>query len=162
MNHVVRLCSKYPGDHPVISNTTVSQEPFSFIFDDLSLSNIMIDNTGHVTRYIDFEVTAIGPLWKRAPLPEWLQVTDHNDWWLEQGGSESDRQMLLSIFMRESGYHQVGADWLEAYKKGLPIRDFSRKLAAGAFLWAYDSDRVNEWFTWAEKHPGLGYLWLDH
>jgi len=42
MNLAVKLCSKYPGNHPVISNKTVSKEPFSFMFDDFSLSNIMV------------------------------------------------------------------------------------------------------------------------
>ena len=42
MNLAVKLCSKYPGNQPVIRNATVSQEPFSFILDDFSLSNIMV------------------------------------------------------------------------------------------------------------------------
>jgi len=57
---------------------------------------------------------------------------------------------------------RVDADWLEAYTKGFAFRDFSRKLAAGASLWSYDGDWVNERFSWSEKHPGLGYPWLDH
>jgi len=77
MSYAVRLCSKYPGHHSVISNTTVSREPFSFMFDDFSLSNIMIDNT--VTGYIYSEVATIVPLWKCITVPEWSQVTDYND-----------------------------------------------------------------------------------
>lgn len=42
MNLAVRLCSKYPGNQPVVSNPAVSHEPFSFMFDDFSLSNIMV------------------------------------------------------------------------------------------------------------------------
>jgi hypothetical protein len=42
MNEAVRLCSKYPGDHAVLTTTTASREPFSFVFDDFSLSNIMV------------------------------------------------------------------------------------------------------------------------
>jgi hypothetical protein len=59
--------------------------------------------------------------------------------------------------MWEASYHQVGADWLEACMNGLLFRGFSRKFAAGASLWAYDGDRVNERFAWAEKYPALGY-----
>jgi hypothetical protein len=42
MNKAVRLCSEYPGNNPVISTTWVSTEPFSFMFDDFSLSNFMV------------------------------------------------------------------------------------------------------------------------
>jgi hypothetical protein len=42
MKLAVSLCSKYPGNHPVLSNSKVSKEPFSFMFDDFSLSNIMV------------------------------------------------------------------------------------------------------------------------
>jgi len=117
------------------------------MFDDFSSTNILIDNTNRVTGYVDSEVAAIVPLWKCATLPEWLKVTDHNDGWLEQGKSESDRQTLRFLFMQEAGYYQVGADWLDA---------------AGASLWSYGGDWVNERSTWAEKHLGLGYPWLDH
>jgi len=53
MNLAVRLRSKHPGNHPIISNTTtVSREPFSFMFDDFSLSNIMVKCLRSVHGYL--------------------------------------------------------------------------------------------------------------
>jgi len=94
MNQAVSLCLMYPGNHPVVNNKKVFEAPFSFMLDDFSLSNIMLDDAGHITGYIDFEVATIVPLWKCATLPEWLQVEDHNDGWSENGGSEHDKQLL--------------------------------------------------------------------
>ena len=53
MNLAIGLCSKYPGNHPVISNRTVSQEPFSLMFDDFSLSNIMVTCLRSVSSYFN-------------------------------------------------------------------------------------------------------------
>jgi hypothetical protein len=101
-------------------------------------------------------VVAIVPLWKCATLPEWLQVKDHNDGWSERGGSEAEKHVLRGAFLREIGRHPVGAEWREAYEKGLPFRDFSRKLEASASFWLYDDEWVENRFKWAAKHSGLG------
>jgi hypothetical protein len=42
MEAAVRLCSIYPGEHPVIPHIKTPQQPFSFRFDDISLRNIMV------------------------------------------------------------------------------------------------------------------------
>jgi hypothetical protein len=42
MDAAVRLCSIYPGEHPVIPHPKSPQKPFSFRFDDISLKNIMV------------------------------------------------------------------------------------------------------------------------
>jgi len=91
-----------------------------------------------------------------------LQVQEHTDGWSENGGSERDKELLRAVFLREVDRHQVGKDWREAYEKGLPFRDFSRKLASGASFWEYDGDWVKERFTWAANHPGVGYPELDN
>jgi hypothetical protein len=86
-----------------------------------------------------------------------LQGEDHNDGWSENGGSERDRELLRAVFLRETDYHSVGKDWREAYEKGLPFRDFSRKLASSASFWEYDGDWAKQRFAWAANHPGIGY-----
>ena len=90
-----------------------------------------------------------------------MQVEDHNDGWSETGGSEEDKRVLRDVFLRETSRHPMGVEWREAYEKGLPFRNFSRKLESGASLWSYDGDWVKEHFAWAEKYPGLGCPELD-
>ena len=53
--------------------------------------------------------------------------------------------------------HSTGRDWREAYEKGLPFRDFSRKAASSASFWEYDSEWVQERLAWAGENPGVGY-----
>ena len=80
-------------------------------------------------------------------LPEWLQVKTTTMGGRNRVGMKVTDRRCGSFSWRGAGYHQVGADWLDA---------------AGASLRSYDCDWVNERFAWAEKHPGLGYPWLDH
>ena len=47
----VEQCSKYPGDQPVVGR--ISPEPFSFMFDDFSLSNIMALSNHAIHRYFN-------------------------------------------------------------------------------------------------------------
>jgi hypothetical protein len=42
MSQAISLCSIYPGNHPIINSRKASKSPFSFMFDDFSLSNIMV------------------------------------------------------------------------------------------------------------------------
>jgi hypothetical protein len=42
MSQATSLCSVYPGNHPVVGGRKASERPFSFMFDDFSLSNIMV------------------------------------------------------------------------------------------------------------------------
>jgi hypothetical protein len=42
ISQAISLCSVYPGNHPVVGDGKMSERPFSFMFDDFSLSNIMV------------------------------------------------------------------------------------------------------------------------
>jgi hypothetical protein len=112
----LKLCSIYPGDIQIPGQMTTSKKPFSLRLDDFRLSNIMIDESGHVTGIIDFEGTTIAPLWESALLPRWLGDPDDPESTFEGGSSES-RQTLRALFFDRVGH----GEWRALYENGKPF-----------------------------------------
>lgn len=148
------LCAIYPGDIQIHQQTTAPTKLFSLRLDDFRLSNIMIDESGHVTGIIDFEGATIAPLWECAVLPRWLQDPDDPESTYE-GGSTASRQALRALFLEKVG----NVEWKKLYEWGKPFRLFSDRLDFQVGVWASEGMEawVDERLAWATDHPGIGF-----
>jgi len=150
----LELCSIYPGDIQILGQMSTSTKPFSLKLDDFRLSNIMIDESGHVTGLIDFEGTTIAPLWESALLPRWLGDPDDPESTFE-GGSAESRQTLRALFFDRVGH----GEWRALYENGKPFRLLCDRLHFQVGVWA--SEDLEEWVderhAWARNHPGIGF-----
>ncbi|KAJ7652127.1 hypothetical protein DFH06DRAFT_1331335 [Mycena polygramma] len=159
LEKAVQLTSVYPGDVCVSEPLTTPDKSFSLSLDDFRLSNIMIDeSTGHITGLIDFEGATVAPLWECAYMPRWLQDAEEWDGAYE-GGSAEEKALLRYLFMQQIEAGDPTGEWVRAYEKGRPFREFTSRLTFHVAVWA-DSDMeewVQERLDWAESNPGKAF-----
>ncbi|KAJ7098639.1 kinase-like domain-containing protein [Mycena belliarum] len=133
LNKAVELSLVYPGDTCISEPLTSPGQPFSLRMDDFRLSNIMIDDDGHIQGFIDFEGATVAPLWDCASMPLWLQDPDEWDG-THEGGSD---ERLRALFWERIKEEDPTGEWLRACEKGRWFRRFSNMLSLNVGVWAH-------------------------
>jgi hypothetical protein len=151
----LELCAVYPGDKPVVSSATADM-PFALKLDDLRLSNIMVNASGHVTGLIDFESTTVAPVWDAASIPRFL-LPGCDEFGFSEGGDDSEKEILLAVFL--DTMRRVCPAWIEAEEKGRPFRELTKRHGYEARVWALPvlESWVDERLAWANDQPGVPF-----
>ncbi|KAJ7039726.1 kinase-like domain-containing protein [Mycena alexandri] len=154
LKKAVELSLVYPGDLCVSDPLTSPGQAFSVRMDDFRLSNIMIDDEGHIQGLIDFEGATVAPLWDCAYMPLWLQ--DPSEWdGSHEGGSD---ESLRNLFWEKVKENDPTGEWIRACERGRWFRNFTSMLSYNVGVWAEPNIEkwVDERLEWAKVNPGVG------
>lgn len=159
MTEAADLCWRYPGENPVFKEVKNPNQSFSFMLEN-DLSNIMIDETGNITSFVDFADAQIVPLWMCAQLPPFLRSEADLDCLAHGGGclgSNTCRKTLRNVFLQEIARDSLGKEWMDAHTNGRPFRDYYYRMCGGE---EFNAERNERWLrkleAWAMKNPGVG------